>query len=81
MKSLPEALDRNLALSQAAYVYDNALAAIAFVACGRVSEARRIADALVAAASHDGPTATDAFATPIALLAAIRLILLAADDV
>lgn len=49
----PEALDRNLALSQAAYVYDNALAAIAFVACGRVSEARRIADALVAAASRD----------------------------
>ena len=49
----PESQGGNLALAHAAYVYDNALAAIAFVACGRVTEARRIADALVAAAAHD----------------------------
>lgn len=36
-----------------AFVYDNALAAIAFVACGRLPEARRIADALVAAIDGD----------------------------
>lgn len=41
------------ALQQAAFVYDNALAGVALVACHRVSEARRIADAIVAANSRD----------------------------
>ncbi|MGY3451914.1 hypothetical protein [Bradyrhizobium sp. USDA 4353] len=42
-----------LGLSTTAFTYDNALAAIALVACGRVKEARVIGNALVHAASHD----------------------------
>ncbi|HTH15014.1 MAG TPA: hypothetical protein VL974_00065 [Magnetospirillum sp.] len=41
------------ALNGAAFTYDNALAAIALVACGRVPEAHRIGDALLAAATSD----------------------------
>ena len=41
------------ALQNAAFVYDNALASIALVACGKPAEARRIADALVLASTHD----------------------------
>ena len=41
------------ALQNAAFVYDNALASIALVACGKTAEARRIADALVLATTHD----------------------------
>jgi len=41
------------ALQNAAFVYDNALASIALVACGKRAEARRIADALVLASTHD----------------------------
>jgi len=44
---------RHPALVDVAYVYDNALAAIAFVACGRLAEARRLADALSDAVAHD----------------------------
>jgi hypothetical protein len=42
-----------LGLSTTAFTYDNALAAIALVACGRVEQARVIGNALVQAASHD----------------------------
>jgi len=42
-----------LGLSTTAFVYDNALAAIALVACDRVDQARVIGNALVHAASHD----------------------------
>ncbi|APR94802.1 hypothetical protein PATSB16_14600 [Pandoraea thiooxydans] len=41
------------ALRHAAFVYDNALAGIALLACGRTGDARRIADALVDASGHD----------------------------
>lgn len=41
------------ALDGAAFTYDNALAAIALIACGRETEARRIGDALVAASAAD----------------------------
>ncbi|MGT2454055.1 hypothetical protein ACU4GI_12505 [Cupriavidus basilensis] len=41
------------ALQQAAFVYDNALAGVALVACHRVGDARRIADAMVAASTRD----------------------------
>lgn len=41
------------ALQQAAFVYDNALAGVALVACHRVGDARRIADAMVAASARD----------------------------
>jgi hypothetical protein len=41
------------ALQNAAFVYDNALASIAFVACGKPGAARRIADAFVMAGTHD----------------------------
>ncbi|CAN0627864.1 conserved exported protein of unknown function [Burkholderia multivorans] len=41
------------ALTQAAFVYDNALASIALVACHRTDDARRIADALLQASRHD----------------------------
>lgn len=41
------------ALQHTAFVYDNALAAIALVACGLPADARRIADALVFAGAHD----------------------------
>ncbi len=41
------------ALTGAAFVYDNALAAIALTACGRHPQANRIAQALALAATHD----------------------------
>lgn len=41
------------ALAGAAFTYDTALTAIALVACGRVEEARRPADALLAASKSD----------------------------
>jgi len=41
------------ALEHVAFVYDNALAGIALTACGDATQARRIADALLLAASHD----------------------------
>ena len=40
-------------LAQAAFVYDNAAAAIALLGCGRVELARRIGDALRYASAHD----------------------------
>ena len=40
-------------LSGVAYLYDNALAAIALVACGQPEKASRIADAIVLAQDHD----------------------------
>lgn len=40
-------------LAQAAFVYDNAVAAIALLGCGRVELARRIGEALQLAATHD----------------------------
>lgn len=46
------------ALENVAFVYDNALAGIALTACGNPAQARRIADALLLAASHD-PTFPD----------------------
>lgn len=45
--------DLPLGLSTTAFVYDNALAAIALVACDRVDQARTIGNALLHAASHD----------------------------
>ena len=42
-----------LGLSTTAFVYDNALAAIALVACERVDQARTIGNALVQAATYD----------------------------
>jgi hypothetical protein len=50
--------DASRALENAAFVYDNALAGIAFIACGEPAQARRIADALLIAAAHD-PTFKD----------------------
>ena len=41
------------ALRDVAFTYDNALASIALFACGKPKSARRIADALVLATSHD----------------------------
>lgn len=41
------------ALKNAAFTYDNALAAIALVACGKAGKARRIGDALLAAVDND----------------------------
>jgi len=41
------------ALENVAFVYDNALAGIALTACDEPAQARRIADALLLAASHD----------------------------
>ena len=43
----------DIALSTVAFTYDNALAAIALVACSHVPEARRIGEALRLAALHD----------------------------
>jgi hypothetical protein len=40
-------------LNGAAFLYDNALAATALVACGQLSQARRIGDALLLAMEHD----------------------------
>jgi hypothetical protein len=45
--------ERSGALSKAAFTYDNAAAAIALVACGRVDQARRIGEALLLALDHD----------------------------
>ena len=45
--------ERSGALSQAAFTYDNAVAAIALVACGQIDQARRIGDALLLALDHD----------------------------
>ncbi|WP_316185946.1 MULTISPECIES: hypothetical protein [unclassified Bradyrhizobium] len=42
-----------LGLSTTAFTYDNALAAIALVACGRTDEGRVIGNALMHAAAHD----------------------------
>ncbi|WP_410052065.1 hypothetical protein [Bradyrhizobium sp. SZCCHNS30592] len=42
-----------LGLSTTAFTYDNALTAIALVACGRIDEGRVIGNALVHAAAHD----------------------------
>lgn len=41
------------ALATAAFTYDNALAAMALTACGRTAQARRIAEALLLAATQD----------------------------
>ena len=46
------------ALANVAYVYDNAAAGIALTGCGAPRQARRIADALLVATSHD-PTYRD----------------------
>jgi hypothetical protein len=40
-------------LNAAAFIYDNSVAAIALVACGQLTQARRIGDALVLAMDHD----------------------------
>jgi hypothetical protein len=40
-------------LSDAAFLYDNSVAAIALVACGQLAQARRIGDALLLALDHD----------------------------
>jgi hypothetical protein len=41
------------ALNAAAFTYDNAVTAIALVACGQTAQSRRIADALLFALDHD----------------------------
>lgn len=51
LASYPDAAEP--ALKGAAFTYDNALAATALIACGREAEARRVGDALVAAAAGD----------------------------
>jgi hypothetical protein len=40
-------------LADAAFTYDNSVAAIALVACGQLTQARRIGDALLLALDHD----------------------------
>lgn len=40
-------------LQQAAFLYDNALAAIALIACGQPAQARRIGDAMLLGLEHD----------------------------
>jgi hypothetical protein len=45
--------ERSGPLSDAAFVYDNSIAAIALVACGQLTQARRIGDALLLALDHD----------------------------
>jgi hypothetical protein len=45
--------ERSGVLSNAAFTYDNAVAAIALVGCGRVGQGRRIGDALLLALDHD----------------------------
>lgn len=49
----PDEAELPLPLRSSAFVYDNALAAIALVACGKVGDAVRIGDALVAATADD----------------------------
>ncbi|MBD8899274.1 hypothetical protein IHE46_09915 [Rhodanobacter sp. DHG33] len=51
--SLKQGDDSIRALQGVAFVYDNALAGVALVACGEPAEARRIADAFVLASAHD----------------------------
>lgn len=51
--TLKQGDDSIRALENVAFVYDNALAGIALIACGEPDQARRIADALVLAAAHD----------------------------
>jgi hypothetical protein len=51
--TLTEAGNAPRALVDVAFVYDNALAGIALTACGEAPQAKRIADALLLAASHD----------------------------
>jgi hypothetical protein len=51
--SLKQGDDSTRALENVAFVYDNALAGIALIACGEPAQARRIADALLLAAAHD----------------------------
>jgi hypothetical protein len=48
-----EATDFDRAHSNCAYVYDNAVAGIALLACGRIQAARALGDALVAAQQRD----------------------------
>ena len=45
--------ERSGPLSAAAFTYDNAVAAIALVACDQIAQARRIGDALLLALDHD----------------------------
>ena len=45
--------DASFALKNVAFVYDNALASMAFLACGNVGAAKRIGDALVVAQNSD----------------------------
>ncbi len=49
----PEESDLPGALRTSGFSYDNALAAIALVACGDIPRAKQIADAFVVAAGHD----------------------------
>lgn len=56
--ALAQAKGATRALANVAFVYDNALAGIALTACGQPAQAKRIADALLLAASHD-PTFKD----------------------
>ena len=49
----PDEAEVPLPLRRSAFSYDNALAAIALVACGEMARARRIGDAFVAALGHD----------------------------
>jgi hypothetical protein len=51
--SLPQGSGSLPALQNVAFVYDNALAGIALSACGQPAQSKRIADALLIAASHD----------------------------
>lgn len=51
--TLTQADNASRALADVAFVYDNALAGVALTACGDATQARRIADALLLAASHD----------------------------
>ena len=44
---------RDVALKDAAYLYDNAVAAVALVGCGHADQARRIGDAILFALNND----------------------------
>ncbi|MDR6102580.1 hypothetical protein QE369_002777 [Agrobacterium larrymoorei] len=50
--SLPDD-ERSKALKDVAFVYDNALASMAFLACGDLESAKRIGDGLITAQDHD----------------------------
>jgi hypothetical protein len=45
--------ERSGALNNAAFLYDNAVAAVALVGCGDVPRARRLGDAMLVAQAHD----------------------------